>query len=439
VPAGSFLDREPELLERAYEEMPTLPVDDIDLLVIDEIGKEISGAGMDTNVIGRYRVLNAPDPETPAIDLIYVRGLTEATKGNGNGIGLADLTRQAAVDQLDMKKTYANALTSGSLSRSSPSWRPTTSSRSGPGRRRSAATTPRRFGSSGSGTRRTSASFASPMPSSTTSPRGAGGDARRWRSTTERRASRRRRTTIRTRSGPTRLGRVAVHFRPARAPRAVGGRVSSARSVALPIGKRFHGPLGMSETWTYRSTGTRPSSRHRPADSERHRRKRWPARASTSSLTAATRERLAAAKEEIEAVATGEVVAQPADLTDADEVAALVEATVDEFGTIDHLVTSAGGPPSGAFLDTDDEDWQHAFDLLVMSVVRLAREAYPHLKEGDGGTIVITSPQREGPSTASCCRTPSGWASSGWKTLSKEFAPDPRERRPAGPPRRPDP
>ncbi|NIB99615.1 lactate racemase domain-containing protein [Halobacterium sp. R2-5] len=118
VPAGSFLDREPELLERAYDEMATLPVDDVDLLVVDEIGKEISGAGMDTNVIGRYRVLNAPDPETPDIDLIYVRGLTEATKGNGNGIGLADLTRQAAVDQLDLKKTYANALTSGSLAKS---------------------------------------------------------------------------------------------------------------------------------------------------------------------------------------------------------------------------------------------------------------------------------------------------------------------------------
>ncbi|GAA0715859.1 hypothetical protein J2744_001867 [Halorubrum trapanicum] len=118
VPAGSFLDREPELLERAYDEMPTLPVDDVDLLVVDEIGKEISGAGMDTNVIGRYRVLNAPDPETPDIDLIYVRGLTEATKGNGNGIGLADLTRKSAVDQLDLKKTYANALTSGSLAKS---------------------------------------------------------------------------------------------------------------------------------------------------------------------------------------------------------------------------------------------------------------------------------------------------------------------------------
>ncbi|SMO43626.1 DUF362 domain-containing protein [Halorubrum cibi] len=118
VPAGSFLDREPELLERAYEEMPTLPVEEIDLLVVDEIGKEISGAGMDTNVIGRYHVLNAPDPETPDIDLIYVRGLTEATKGNGNGIGLADLTRRAAIDQLDVKKAYANALTSGSLAKS---------------------------------------------------------------------------------------------------------------------------------------------------------------------------------------------------------------------------------------------------------------------------------------------------------------------------------
>jgi len=118
VSVGSFLDREPALLERAYEEMPTLPVDDVDLLVVDEIGKEISGAGMDTNVVGRYRVLNAPDPETPDIDLIYVRGLTEATKGNGNGIGLADLTRRAAVDQLDVTKTYANALTSGSLSKS---------------------------------------------------------------------------------------------------------------------------------------------------------------------------------------------------------------------------------------------------------------------------------------------------------------------------------
>lgn len=115
IEADSFTDREPELLEMAYEEMATLPIDDIDLLVVDELGKEISGTGMDTNVIGRYRVLNAPDPETPDIDLIYVRSITEASKGNGTGIGLADITRRSVVDQLDLQKTYANAITSGSL------------------------------------------------------------------------------------------------------------------------------------------------------------------------------------------------------------------------------------------------------------------------------------------------------------------------------------
>lgn len=118
IPASSLTEREPELLDRAREEMATLPVDDLDLLVVDEIGKEISGAGMDTNVVGRYRVLNADDPEKPDVKLIYVRGLTERTEGNGNGIGLADLTRRAAVDQLDLQKTYANALTSGSLAKS---------------------------------------------------------------------------------------------------------------------------------------------------------------------------------------------------------------------------------------------------------------------------------------------------------------------------------
>jgi len=117
IPAGSFTDREPALLEQAYDEMATLPVDDIDLLVVDELGKDVSGAGMDTNVIGRYRVLNAPDPDEPSIKLLYARGLTEATKGNGNGIGLADITRQAALDQLDLQKTYANALTSGSTAK----------------------------------------------------------------------------------------------------------------------------------------------------------------------------------------------------------------------------------------------------------------------------------------------------------------------------------
>ena len=103
-------------------------------------------------------------------------------------------------------------------------------------------------------------------------------------------------------------------------------------------------------------------------------------------------DRLEATKEEIEEIASGTIISQPGDLTDPDDIDQLVQTTVDEFGGLDHLVTSAGGPPSGAFLDTTDDDWYQAFDLLVMSVVRLVRTAEPHLKANGGGTIVnITS------------------------------------------------
>lgn len=117
VPTEALPEREAELLERAREHMPTLPYSDLDVLVVDRIGKDVSGAGMDTNVIGRYEVLNADDPPEPAIDRIVVRGLTEATHGNGQGIGLADLTTTDVVDSLDLDQIYTNALTSGSLSK----------------------------------------------------------------------------------------------------------------------------------------------------------------------------------------------------------------------------------------------------------------------------------------------------------------------------------
>ena len=87
----------------------------------------------------------------------------------------------------------------------------------------------------------------------------------------------------------------------------------------------------------------------------------------------------------------GAVVAQPGDITEPDAIDALVDRALDEFGGIDHLVTSAGGPPSGPFLDTTDEDWEEAFELLVMSVVRLVREAAPHLEDGGGTVVTITS------------------------------------------------
>lgn len=117
IPATDLPEREIPLLERAYEHMPTLPFDRLDVLVIDRIGKDISGAGMDTNVVGRYRVLNTSDPELPNIDRVVVRRLTDATHGNGQGIGLADITTAAAAESLDLEQIYTNALTSSSLSK----------------------------------------------------------------------------------------------------------------------------------------------------------------------------------------------------------------------------------------------------------------------------------------------------------------------------------
>ncbi|PSQ65772.1 MAG: oxidoreductase [Halobacteriales archaeon SW_9_67_24] len=102
-------------------------------------------------------------------------------------------------------------------------------------------------------------------------------------------------------------------------------------------------------------------------------------------------DRLDEAVAELDALGDGSVVGVAGDLTQREDIEALVTATVEEFGGLDHLVTSAGGPPSGPFMGTDDEDWYHAFDLLVMSVVRLVREAAPHLQDGGGTIVNITS------------------------------------------------
>ena len=109
-------------------------------------------------------------------------------------------------------------------------------------------------------------------------------------------------------------------------------------------------------------------------------------------LTGRDEDRLEAAAEEIRAVGTGRVVTQAGDITEPKAITALVQRAMDEFGQLDHLVTSAGGPPSGKFLDLPIDEWYDAYDLLVMSVVRLVHEAAPYLKADGGGTIVtITS------------------------------------------------
>jgi NAD(P)-dependent dehydrogenase (short-subunit alcohol dehydrogenase family) len=82
------------------------------------------------------------------------------------------------------------------------------------------------------------------------------------------------------------------------------------------------------------------------------------------------------------------VLAVQADITDPDHVSAFVEQTVDRFGGLDHVVTSAGGVPSGPFVDTDDRNWYQAYDMLVMSAVWTCREVHPHLEVSDAGTVV---------------------------------------------------
>ncbi len=107
---------EDELLERAKQLMPLLPFDEIDLLIVDAIGKNISGAGMDPNVINRsihgYDSLpKRGDRPSPFIRRIFVRGLTPETHGNAIGIGMADATTQRLVQETDTRITNINALT----------------------------------------------------------------------------------------------------------------------------------------------------------------------------------------------------------------------------------------------------------------------------------------------------------------------------------------
>ena len=107
-------EREKELLALARRWLPRLPFDHADLLLVDEIGKEISGCGMDTNVIGRKALIHqaAPD-EMPKIKRIIVRGLTEQTHGNATGLGYAEFCLTRAVQAMDRRSTWINVATAG--------------------------------------------------------------------------------------------------------------------------------------------------------------------------------------------------------------------------------------------------------------------------------------------------------------------------------------
>ena len=114
VAPNDFFTRESELLTLAKKWLPRLPFANTQLLIIDEIGKNISGTGMDTNVIGRkYNDHAATANDDVSVKRIFVRGLTEATHGNATGIGIAEFTNTRTINQVDRRITAINCLTGG--------------------------------------------------------------------------------------------------------------------------------------------------------------------------------------------------------------------------------------------------------------------------------------------------------------------------------------
>ena len=115
VPNDSMVEREEALFQRASDLMPKIPFEQVDLLIVDRIGKNISGAGMDPNVIGRsvHGYLTSPqkNPDGLTARRIFVRDLTPETHGNAIGIGLADMTTRRLVEAMNHSVTFINALT----------------------------------------------------------------------------------------------------------------------------------------------------------------------------------------------------------------------------------------------------------------------------------------------------------------------------------------
>jgi len=111
IPAETLFDREPQLLSRSRELMAKLLIDDIDVLVIEEIGKDVSGAGFDPNVTGR-NFRDIPWSGPPDVQKIVCLDLTGKTRGNATGLGAADVITMTLYQKMDLAPTYANIITS---------------------------------------------------------------------------------------------------------------------------------------------------------------------------------------------------------------------------------------------------------------------------------------------------------------------------------------
>jgi hypothetical protein len=115
--AEAIMDEEPALLDIARTHMPRLPVEEIDVLMIDWMGKDISGSGLDPNIIGRNYIRDEVEPESPRIKAITVHDLTPGSHGNAVGLGLADAITRRLFDKIDLDATNQNTVTSSFLIR----------------------------------------------------------------------------------------------------------------------------------------------------------------------------------------------------------------------------------------------------------------------------------------------------------------------------------
>jgi hypothetical protein len=104
---------EADLTEHARSLIPLLPFDEIDVLVVERGGKDISGTTMDPNVTGRFWVPGLPDADAPRVSTIVLLDLTDVSAGNALGIGFADFIPRALAQKIDWQKTYVNCFTAG--------------------------------------------------------------------------------------------------------------------------------------------------------------------------------------------------------------------------------------------------------------------------------------------------------------------------------------
>ena len=115
--ACAIAREEPRLLELAKRNMPRLPVNTVDVLVVDRMGKDISGVGIDPNITGRIGVNGQRDEGAPRVGAMMVSDLTDGTHGNAIGVGLADVITRRLFARIDYESTYGNVITSSFLER----------------------------------------------------------------------------------------------------------------------------------------------------------------------------------------------------------------------------------------------------------------------------------------------------------------------------------